>query len=60
MNKIISIIKEYNLVFHTTFLLLVVTNIIAWGYVFYQFIFEGGQKGDPPKPCIWPFVNKFH
>ena len=38
MSKIISTIKEYNLVFHTTFLLLVVTNIIAWGYVFYQFI----------------------
>ena len=33
-----SKLKEYNLVFHTTFLLLVVTNIIAWGYLFYQFI----------------------
>jgi len=38
MNKIISVIKEYNLIFHSTFLILLLTNIIIWGWLFYKFI----------------------
>ena len=38
MNKIISIIKEYNLIFHTSFLVLIIANIITWGWLLYKFV----------------------
>jgi hypothetical protein len=38
MNKIISTIKEYNLIFHTSFIVLLIANIITWGWLFYKFI----------------------
>ena len=38
MNKIISIIKEYNLVFHVSFLALLITNVILWGWLLYKFV----------------------
>ena len=38
MNKIMSVIKEDNLVFHVSFLTLLITNVILWGWLFHQFI----------------------
>ena len=38
MNKATSIIKEYNLVFWSSFLILGLSNLIAWSYLIYQFI----------------------
>ncbi len=38
MNKTTSIIKEYNLVFWVSFLILGLSNFIAWSYIIYTFI----------------------